>query len=73
IAWLFLHLLYIAGFKQRVTTLVSWALSFVSDGRSQRVVTNQQMIARLAISRLRPGSSARLMRGEQPEDAVADE
>lgn len=68
IMWLFLHLLYIAGFKQRVTTLLSWALTFVSNGRSQRVVTNQQLIGRLAIARLGKGSSAKLMRGEPPEE-----
>ncbi len=68
VMWLFLHLLYIAGFKQRVTTLLSWALTFISNGRSQRVVTNQQLIGRLAIARLGKGSSAKLMRGEPPQE-----
>ncbi|WP_231979536.1 hypothetical protein [Tessaracoccus coleopterorum] len=35
VAWLFLHLLYIAGFKQRVTTLLSWAITFITNGRSR--------------------------------------
>ncbi len=72
-AWLFLHLLYIAGFKQRVTTLLSWALTFVTNGRSQRVVTNQQLVGRLALQRLGSGVSGKLMHGEdvapKPEDA----
>lgn len=72
VAWLFLHLLYIAGFKQRVTTLLSWAISFLSNGRMQRVITNQQMIARLALSRFRPGASAKLMRGERPDEVVVE-
>lgn len=63
-AWLFLHLLYIAGFKQRITTLLSWALTFVTNGRSQRVVTNQQLVGRLALERLGSGVSGRLMHGE---------
>ncbi len=66
IAWLFLHLLYIAGFKQRVTTLLSWTISFVTNGRSQRVVTNQQLVGRLAIEELGPHSSGRLIRGTVP-------
>ena len=66
LAWLFLHLLYIAGFKQRVSTLISWTLSFVTNGRSQRVVTNQQLVGRLAIEELGSHSSGRLIRGTVP-------
>ncbi|MHA7862200.1 NAD(P)/FAD-dependent oxidoreductase [Tessaracoccus sp. Y36] len=65
LAWLFLHLLYIAGFKQRITTLLSWFITFVTNGRSQRVVTNQQMVARLALERLGAGSSGKLIHGEE--------
>ncbi|MDO5735309.1 MAG: NAD(P)/FAD-dependent oxidoreductase [Propionibacteriaceae bacterium] len=66
LSWLFLHLLYIAGFKQRVTTLLSWTLSFVTNGRSQRVVTNQQLVGRLAIEELGAHSSGRLISGTVP-------
>lgn len=69
--WLFLHLLYIAGFKQRVTTLLNWAMTFVSNGRSHRAVTNQQMVGRLALERLGRGTSGKLMRGEMP-DAIQE-
>ncbi len=72
-AWLFLHLLYIAGFKQRVTTLVSWALSFMTNGRSQRVVTNQQLVGRLAMQRLGPYTSGRLIRGDETVASHDDE
>ncbi|MDO5676244.1 MAG: NAD(P)/FAD-dependent oxidoreductase [Propionibacteriaceae bacterium] len=65
LAWLFLHLLYIAGFKQRITTLLSWFITFVSNGRAQRVVTNQQMVGRLALERLGSGSSGKLIHGEE--------
>ena len=65
VAWLFLHLLYIAGFKQRVTTLLSWALTFLSNGRSQLVVTNQQMVGRLALEKLGTHSSGKLFQGEE--------
>lgn len=66
LAWLVLHLLYIAGFKQQVSTLLSWVLSFVTNGRSQRVVTNQQLVGRLAIEELGSHSSGRLIRGTVP-------
>lgn len=66
VAWLFLHLLYIAGFKQRITTLMSWFISFITYGRGQRAVTNQQMVGRLAMETLGAHSSGPLMRGEEP-------
>src|SRR5690606_33683547 len=32
LAWLFLHLLYITGFKGRITALLHWAISFLGRG-----------------------------------------
>ncbi len=64
-AWLFLHLLYIAGFKSRVTTLLHWAISFLGTGRTERVTTNQQLIGRLALEQLGQKVSGRLLRGER--------
>ena len=64
--WLGLHLLYIAGFKQRVSTLVRWGLTFVSNGRSERVSTRQQLAGRLALERFGSGISGPLLRGEVP-------
>jgi len=64
-AWCFLHLLYIVGFKQQVMTLFHWFISFLSRARSERTTTNQQMVARLALERLGEGSSGRLVTGEE--------
>ena len=60
VMWLVLHLLYIAGFKQRVSTLLRWVISFVSNGRSERVTTNQQLVGRLALEQLGQRASGRL-------------
>jgi len=51
IAWLFVHLIYLIGFKARVTTLMHWAISFIGRGRTQRAVTTQQIVARTVIQR----------------------
>ncbi len=64
LAWLLLHLLMIAGFKQQVSTLVRWALSFLSNGRAERVTTNQQLVGRLAMEHLGSRTSGPLIRGE---------
>ena len=47
--WLFIHLLYLVGFRQRVTTVLHWAVSFVGRGRSERAVTAQQVFGRTAL------------------------
>ena len=47
--WLALHLVYIIGFKHRVTTLMHWAVSFIGRGRSERAFTEQQVVARRVI------------------------
>jgi NADH dehydrogenase len=47
--WLAVHIVYIVGFKSRVTTVLHWAVSFVGRGRSERVATEQQILARLAL------------------------
>ena len=52
--WLGVHLVYIIGFKNRVTTLLHWAISFVGRGRAERTITEQQVFARRAIRRLDP-------------------
>ena len=50
--WLAIHIVYIVGFKSRVTTVLHWAVSFVGSGRSERVVTEQQVLARLALEQV---------------------
>ena len=50
--WLAVHLVYIIGFKHRLTTLLHWAVSFLGRGRSERTVTEQQVFARTAIEQL---------------------
>jgi NADH dehydrogenase len=52
--WLVIHLVYIVGFKSRVTTVLHWAVSFVGRGRSERVATEQQVLARLALEEVGP-------------------
>ncbi|WP_243059702.1 NAD(P)/FAD-dependent oxidoreductase [Nocardioides sp. SR21] len=55
--WLALHLIYITGFKSRVTALLHWAVSFVGRGRSERTTTEQQVFARSALGRLKRGAT----------------
>jgi NADH dehydrogenase len=47
--WLVVHLLYLVGFKNRVTAVLHWFVSFIGRGRSERVSTFQQVFARRAM------------------------
>src|SRR5450830_385188 len=59
LVWLVIHLLYLIGFKQRVTTLLHWTISFVGRGRAERAITRQQVVARRALDTLTPAQSGR--------------
>ena len=50
--WLDVQIGYLIGFKQRVTTLLYWAVSFVGSGCAERVITEQKAFARNAIKHL---------------------
>ncbi|MCK0111113.1 NAD(P)/FAD-dependent oxidoreductase [Ornithinimicrobium sp. F0845] len=52
VLWLGVHLVYIIGFKSRVTTLLHWLVSFLGRGRSERNITEQQIFGRLAMNRV---------------------
>ena len=50
--WLVVHLAFLTGFKNRVATLVGWAIAFLGRGRPERTITEQQVFARTRKSEL---------------------
>jgi NADH dehydrogenase len=52
LAWLVLHLVYLVGFKTKITTLISWTVTFLSTQRGQLTITEQQAYARTRIEQL---------------------
>jgi NADH dehydrogenase len=56
--WLAVHLVYMTGYKNRITALAHWFVSFLGNDRQERVTTEQQIFARRAIKRLEGGTSA---------------
>jgi NADH dehydrogenase len=72
LVWLFIHLFYLTGFKNQVTALLHWAVTFLSNDRSERTATEQQIFARQAIKEL-PGGTAQLVSAPtSPEDRRAE-
>jgi NADH dehydrogenase len=58
VMWLAVHVAYLVGFKNRFTTMVHWAVSFLFRGRSQRTATRQQIVARTLMARLSAAEEA---------------
>ena len=50
VLWLGIHIFYLVGFKNRVTTLMHWAVSFIGNDRSQRSGVSQSADARTPIA-----------------------
>jgi len=68
--WLAVHLVYIIGFKSRITTLLHWAVSFLGRARSERTATSQQVVARNALAQLGhpgPGGPDQVLRQHASE------
>lgn len=79
VMWLALHLYYLVGYRSRITTVISWFVTFLGRGRAQMASTEQQVFARLAIEQLNsieasesPGDSesGRKARAEQEQKAA---
>ena len=52
LAWLVLHLYYLVGYRNRLTTVIAWLITFIGRGRGQMVITEQMVYARLAMENL---------------------
>jgi NADH dehydrogenase len=72
VLWLVVHLMYIVGFKSRVTTVLHWAVSFLGRGRSQRTSTQQQVYGRLALEELGSGFEVSKTGGVKDEQVPVD-
>jgi NADH dehydrogenase len=48
--WLAVHLTFLTGFKNRVSALFHWTISFFGRSRAERTITAQQIFARRALA-----------------------
>ena len=47
--WLLVHLFWLTGFKNRALVLANWTIAFLGRGRTERVITAQQVFGRHAL------------------------
>ncbi|MEO6886100.1 MAG: NAD(P)/FAD-dependent oxidoreductase [Jatrophihabitantaceae bacterium] len=48
LVWLVIHLVFLTGFKNRISALFHWTISFVGRSRSERTITLQQVLGPIA-------------------------
>lgn len=48
--WMFVHLAFLTGFKNRFAVLASWFIAFLGRARPQRAITPQQVFGRQALA-----------------------
>lgn len=46
VMWLFVHLTFLTGFKNRVSVLANWGVAFLGRGRAERTITLRQALGR---------------------------
>src|SRR5690606_441874 len=47
LVWLFVHLMYIVQFANRVLVLLQWAYNYFTRNRPARLITEQELLKRL--------------------------
>ena len=57
--WLLIHITYLIGFSNRIVVVTRWAFSFLTRGRSTRLITGEPLVPRI-------GEPAPIEHGQQP-------
>ena len=47
--WLFVHITFLTGFKNRLSAMFHWTGTFLAGGRAERTITLRQVMGRVAI------------------------
>jgi NADH:ubiquinone reductase (H+-translocating) len=47
--WLFVHITFLTGFKNRLSAMFHWTGTFLAGGRAERTITLRQVVGRVAI------------------------
>jgi NADH dehydrogenase len=72
LAWLGLHLIYLVGFKNRFTTLITWFITFLGHSRGQMAITSQMIYARQAMDILQSQQKEALAAADEADQRERD-
>jgi NADH dehydrogenase len=72
LVWLFVHLAFMTGFKNRLATIPRWAITFIGNSRPQRTITMQQIIGRVAIEQAGGRPFLLSLTGDEPKQPESE-
>lgn len=67
--WLFIHLMYLVGFQNRLLVFIQWAISYLTFNRKARLITGGIVLPQLATCR--PSEDVDPAKQRSQEDAAA--
>jgi NADH dehydrogenase len=41
LAWVFVHIFFLIGFRNRLLVMIEWAISYITYARGARIITGQ--------------------------------
>jgi len=50
LAWIFVHIFFLIGFRNRVMVLLEWAWSYITYSRGARLITGEEQRAPVALA-----------------------
>ena len=57
--WLFIHILYLVGFRNRLSVLIQWSYAYFTFQRGVRLITATENVAAPVIGKLQEAKSPR--------------
>ena len=77
VAWLFIHLLFLVGFRSKVSVLMNWAYSYLAFRRSTRLIVNieETILGRALLAHAPESMEGSLLLGEfkeEEDDKIAE-
>lgn len=72
LAWLFVHLIFLVGFRNKIVVLIQWFYSYVTYRRGARIITGLDRLFKVGNPKGRPASKAekRTGTGQASKDAA---
>ncbi len=73
LSWLFIHIFFLIGFRNRLAVMFDWAWSYLTYQRSARLITGESQIIPIATLQHMEEASERVARMEASEHSTAAE
>jgi NADH dehydrogenase len=69
-AWLFVHILFLIGFRNRLMVMIQWAWSYITYERGARLITGDNNLPGWHDRALAPSSAGTQVHPETPEASL---